>query len=145
MARLFGTDGVRGVYGRDLTDELAGALGAAAARVLRADGAERPRFVIGRDTRASGPALEAAFVSGARSGGADVLLAGIEPTPAIAFLTASLGAAAGVVISASHNPPAYNGIKLFGPGGTKLADAVEDAIEAALGRTDAVSPGALRP
>lgn len=143
MARLFGTDGVRGVYGRDLTDELAGALGAAAARVLRADGAERPRFVIGRDTRASGPALEAAFVSGARSGGADVLLAGIEPTPAIAFLTASLGAAAGVVISASHNPPAYNGIKLFGPGGTKLADAVEDAIEAALGRTDAVSPGAV--
>ena len=143
MARLFGTDGVRGVYGRDLTDELAGALGAAAARVLRADGAERPRFVIGRDTRASGPALEAAFVAGARSGGADVLLAGVEPTPAIAFLSASLGAAAGVVISASHNPPAYNGIKFFGPGGTKLADAAEDAIEAALGRTDAVSPGAV--
>ncbi|MFM8943950.1 MAG: phosphoglucosamine mutase [Actinomycetota bacterium] len=145
MGRLFGTDGVRGVYGRDLTDELAGARGAAAARGRGEDGAERPRFVIGRDTRGSGPALEAAFADGARSGGADVLLVGVEPTPAIAFHTAALRAAAGVVISASHNPPAYNGIKFFGPGGTKLPDATEAAIEEAMAADPADVPGAVLP
>ena len=141
MTRLFGTDGVRGVFGRDLTLDLAGALGAATARVLRAGGAERPRLVIGRDTRASGRALEDAFAEGALEAGADLLLAGVEPTPAIAFLTASTQADAGVVISASHNPPEYNGIKLFGRGGRKLADATEEAIEAAL---DVGDDGALR-
>mgnify|MGYP006272101819 CR=1 FL=1 len=137
MTRLFGTDGVRGVYGADLTDDLAGALGAATARVLRSGGAERPRIVIGRDTRASGPALEVAFTDGACAAGADVMSVGVEPTPAIAFHTAAADADAGVVVSASHNPPEWNGIKLFGRGGRKFPDAMEDAVEAALG-----SPGA---
>lgn len=130
MGRLFGTDGVRGIVGRDLTVELARALGRAGATVLsrrRADG--HLRIVIGRDTRASGADLEAAFVEGARAAGADVLLAGVEPTPAIAYLAGTLGAGAGVVISASHNPPEYNGIKFFGAAGMKLADEVEGEIE----------------
>lgn len=122
---------MRGVYGRDLTLGLAGGLGAAVAHVLRdRGGAERPRLVIGRDTRSSGEALQDAFVDGALEGGADVLLAGVEPTPAIAYLTVSLGASAGVVISASHNPPEYNGVKVFGPTGEKISDAIEDEIEA---------------
>lgn len=134
MGRLFGTDGVRGEFGRDLTTDLAHALGRAAVPVLRRHEHERPRFVIGRDTRASGEALESALVEGIVAAGGDVILAGVVPTPAVAFLTTGLKAGAGVVISASHNPPKDNGIKFFGPYGYKLSDEVEDEIEAEIAR-----------
>jgi len=128
-ARLFGTDGVRGVYGEDLTDELAYALGRAAASILTAS--ER-RIVIGRDTRASGPALERALAAGITAAGAIPVSAGVIPTAAVAFLVRDAGAAAGAVISASHNPARDNGIKFFGPDGVKLSDEVEAAIEEAM-------------
>jgi phosphoglucosamine mutase len=130
MGRLFGTDGVRGVYGRDLTDDLAFALGRAAVVVLSRHEHHQPTLVIGRDTRASGEPLERALAGGIRAAGADVILAGVQPTPAIAFLTTDAKAGAGVVISASHNPPQDNGIKFFGPLGFKLSDDLEDEIEA---------------
>jgi phosphoglucosamine mutase len=133
MARLFGTDGVRGVYGRDLTDDLAFDLGRAAVTVLARHEHHTPTIVIGRDTRASGELLERALADGIEAAGADAILAGVQPTPAVAFLTTDLGAGAGVVISASHNPPEDNGIKFFGPLGYKLSDAMEDEIEAELG------------
>jgi phosphoglucosamine mutase len=129
MGRLFGTDGVRGVFGRDLTTELARGLGRAAAVVLRRHDEERPTLVVGRDTRASGLPLEEALVEGIQAAGADAILAGIQPTPALAFMTPDLHAAAGVVISASHNPADDNGIKFFGPLGYKLPDDLEDEIE----------------
>jgi phosphoglucosamine mutase len=132
MGRLFGTDGVRGIAGSDLTAELARGLGAAAVAVLAAEAGGRPLFVVGRDPRASGVWLEEALVDGILGAGGDALLAGVEPTPAIAFLTVDRGADAGVMISASHNPPEYNGIKFFGPNGMKFADAAEDRIERAL-------------
>jgi phosphoglucosamine mutase len=129
MGRLFGTDGVRGTYGRDLTPELAFALGRAAAVVLR----RRPHgplsIVVGRDTRASGEPLQQALVEGILGAGADAVLAGVVPTPAVAFLTTDLGASAGAVISASHNPAEDNGIKFFGASGFKLPDETEDEIE----------------
>jgi phosphoglucosamine mutase len=135
-ARLFGTDGVRGVAGQDLTASLALELSAAAAGVLAgpriADGHGTPVAVVGRDPRASGEFLEAAVVAGLASAGVDVLRLGVIPTPGVAYLTGALGAAFGVVISASHNPAQDNGIKFFGPGGVKLPDAVEDEIEARL-------------
>jgi phosphoglucosamine mutase len=127
VTRLFGTDGVRGVANRDLTPELAFALGRAAVAALSAKG--RPRFAIGRDTRVSGPMLQAALSAGICSAGADVLRLGVVPTPAVAYLTPLLGAEAGVVISASHNPPQDNGIKFFSADGFKLPDATEDSIE----------------
>jgi phosphoglucosamine mutase len=130
MGRLFGTDGVRGVYGRELTDELAFALGRAAVAVLARYEHHKPTLVIGRDTRASGEPLEKALADGVRAAGADVILAGVQPTPAVAFLTTDLQAGAGVVISASHNPPQDNGIKFFGPFGYKLSDDLEEQIEA---------------
>ncbi len=133
MGKLFGTDGVRGVYGRDLTTELAFDLGRAAVVALGRHSERRPTFVVGRDTRASGQPLEEALVEGIRSAGGDAILAGVQTTPAVAFLTTDLGAASGVVISASHNPPEYNGIKFFGPSGYKLPDELEDEIEALLG------------
>jgi len=139
MARLFGTDGVRGVFGRDLTTEIARDLGRAAVRVLR-EGEAAPTFVIGRDTRASGVALEGALVDGIVQAGGDVALAGVVPTPAVAFLTAAHGATSGVVISASHNPPEDNGIKFFGWRGFKLPDRLEDEIEAEIARGDADGP-----
>ena len=132
MGRLFGTDGVRGVAGEELTAELACDLGRAAVDVLGRHGEGTPTFVVGRDTRESGEWLEDALVEGIRRAGGDVILAGIEPTPAIAYLTTDLGAASGVVISASHNPPEYNGIKFFAGNGMKLADELEDEIESAL-------------
>ena len=132
MGRLFGTDGVRGVFGRDLTD-LARSIGTAAVTVLVREGQKAPTFVIGRDTRASGPVLEDALVEGILAGGGNVIRAGVVPTPAVAFLTAELGVECGVVISASHNPPEDNGIKLFGFRGFKLSDRLEDDIEAELG------------
>jgi phosphoglucosamine mutase len=141
MGRLFGTDGVRGVAGEELTAELAGNLGRAAVGVLGRHGEGTPTFVVGRDPRDSGEWLEDALVEGIRSAGGDVILAGIEPTPAIAYLTTDLGAASGVVISASHNPPEYNGIKFFAGNGMKLADELEDEIESAL----ADPPGGDQP
>ena len=133
MGRLFGTDGVRGVFGRDLTTDLARSIGTAAVTVLIRERPGAPTFVIGRDTRASGPILEDALVEGILVGGGNVIRAGVVPTPAVAFLTAELGVECGVVISASHNPPEDNGIKLFGFRGFKLSDRLEDAIEAELG------------
>jgi phosphoglucosamine mutase len=121
--RYFGTDGVRGVVGEDLTPQLVERLGRAA--TLWAGGGA---VLVGRDTRGSGPELEQAFASGVASAGGHAVLAGILPTPAVALLAMDLGA----VVSASHNPPEYNGIKLFGKDGSKLADADEEAIEALL-------------
>jgi phosphoglucosamine mutase len=140
-SRLFGTDGVRGVAGRDLTAELAMDLSVAAAHVLGDAGAfagstgrrGRPVAVVGRDPRASGEFLEAAVVAGLASSGVDVLRLGVLPTPAVAYLTAALGADLGVMLSASHNPAPDNGIKFLAKGGFKLADAVENEIEQRLG------------
>ena len=132
MGRLFGTDGVRGVFGRDLTTDLARSLGRAAVIVLARDGDVPPTFVIGRDTRASGPILEDALVEGIVGGGGDAIRAGVVPTPGVAFLTTELEVESGVVISASHNPPEDNGIKFFGFRGFKLSDDLEDEIEAVI-------------
>ncbi|CCG05080.1 phosphoglucosamine mutase [Blastococcus saxobsidens] len=130
MGRLFGTDGVRGRANSDLTPELALAVARAAASVLAdRDGTSRPVAVVGRDPRASGEMLEAAVVAGLTSAGAEVLLAGVVPTPALAYLTGRSDADLGIMISASHNPMPDNGIKLFSRGGHKLPDAVEAAIE----------------
>jgi phosphoglucosamine mutase len=141
--RLFGTDGVRGRANADLTPELALSVARAAAGVLAdRDGTSRPVAVVGRDPRASGEMIEAAVVAGLASAGAQVLRAGVLPTPAIAHLTAHTGADLGVMISASHNPMPDNGIKLFSRGGHKLPDAVEAAIEQAVtdGQTDGPRP-----
>ena len=142
MARLFGTDGVRGVANRDLTVDLALNLAKAAALVLgeaaRKDG-RRPIAVIGRDPRISGEYLAAAVAAGLAASGVDVYDAGVIPTPATAFLTADFSADFGVMISASHNPAPDNGIKFFASGGHKLADEVEDQIEAAM-NSKALSP-----
>jgi phosphoglucosamine mutase len=127
MTRLFGTDGVRGIANRELTPELAFRLGEAAGHFLGEKG--RGKIVIGKDTRRSGDMLEAALVAGVCSGGADALVCGVIPTPGVAYLTRELGADGGVVISASHNPPEYNGIKLFSRDGFKLPDELEDEIE----------------
>jgi phosphoglucosamine mutase len=134
MGRLFGTDGVRGLANADLSPELALSVASAAARVLvehaGGGGSARPVAVVGRDPRASGEMLEAAVCAGLSAAGADVRRVGVLPTPAVAFLTARLGADLGVMISASHNAMPDNGIKLFASGGHKLPDAVEDEIEA---------------
>src|SRR6476659_5937754 len=146
MARLFGTDGVRGVAGTELTAELAAGLGRAAVTVLGRHGGE-PVLVVGRDPRASGVWLEEALTGGIRAAGGDVILAGVETTTAIAYMTVDLGASAGVVISASHIPAEDNGIKFFAREGRKLPDAIEDEIEAALGDPAADAPvhGGARP
>ena len=128
MARMFGTDGVRGVANTELTPELAMALGKAGAYVLGRE-YKRPLLLIGRDTRISGCMLEDALCAGILSMGGDVIKVGVIPTPGIAFLVRRLNAAAGVVISASHNPFEYNGIKFFRGDGYKLDDAIEDKIE----------------
>ncbi len=136
MARIFGTDGVRGLANGHLTAELALDLSVAAARVLGDRGefeGHRPLAVVGRDTRISGEFLEAAVVAGLASAGVDVLILGVLPTPGVAFLTGSLGADFGVVISASHNPMPDNGIKIFARGGHKLEDSVENEIEHRMG------------
>lgn len=133
MGRLFGTDGVRGVANRELTAELALALGSAAARHLASAPAPGRRVaVIGRDPRASGEMLEAAVIAGLTSQGVDALRVGVLPTPAVAYLTGAYDADFGVMISASHNPMPDNGIKIFGPGGHKLDDGTEEQIEALL-------------
>lgn len=128
MARMFGTDGVRGVANTELTPELAMALGKAGAYVLGRE-YKRPLILIGRDTRISGCMLEDALCAGILSMGGDVIKVGVIPTPGIAFLVRKLKAAAGVVISASHNPFEYNGIKFFRGDGYKLDDTIEDEIE----------------
>jgi phosphoglucosamine mutase len=127
MTLRFGTDGIRGVANRELTPELVTALGRAAARVL---GTEQP-FVVGRDTRRSGPFLEAALVAGLCGEGADVTRVGVLPTPGIAHI-AEMTDAPAAVVSASHNPYPDNGVKLFARGGRKIADAPEQRIEAEL-------------
>ncbi|MBN1777349.1 MAG: phosphoglucosamine mutase [Clostridiales bacterium] len=128
MARMFGTDGVRGIANQDLTCEMAYMLGQASAAVLASD-VHRPTILVGRDTRLSGEMLESAMVAGICSVGARAVLVGIMPTPAIAYLTRYYEADAGCVISASHNTVEYNGIKYFDKHGHKLIDALEDRIE----------------
>lgn len=129
MGRLFGTDGVRGMANRELDAHLAFKLGQAGAHVLTL-AYHKPRILVGRDTRVSGDMLEAALVAGICSVGAEAMIAGVIPTPAVAYLTREYGLDAGVVISASHNSMEYNGIKFFDRRGYKLPDALEDRIEA---------------
>ena len=130
MGRLFGTDGVRGVAGSELTIELATKLGQAGAYVLTKEQAHKPTIIVGCDTRISGGMLASALMSGICSVGANAIFAGVMPTPAIAYLTRKHKVDAGVVISASHNPMEFNGIKFFNGEGYKLSDALEDEIEA---------------
>ncbi len=133
MGVLFGTDGVRGVANSELTPELAFDLGRAGSYILANESeGNRPRILVGKDTRISGDMLEAALTAGICATGADVLSVGIIPTPAIAYLTKMYNASCGIVISASHNPVQDNGIKFFGPTGYKLPDALEEKIEQAV-------------
>ncbi len=134
--KLFGTDGVRGTANTyPMTAEMALRLGAAAGRYFRTDGRNRHRVVIGKDTRLSGYMLETALTAGLTSTGMNVLLLGPVPTPAVGFLTRSMRADLGIMISASHNPAHDNGIKFFGPDGFKLSDEAETAIETIVGGT----------
>ena len=141
MARLFGTDGVRGVAGEELDRDLAVALGRAAVRKIG------KRIFIGRDSRESGPMLEQALIDGICAEGGQPAVVGIVPTPAIALITREMGANCGIVISASHNPPDYNGIKFFDGEGYKLPDAVEDEMQAIVEeiRGEQVETGQARP
>jgi phosphoglucosamine mutase len=139
MSRLFGTDGVRGVANAELTPELAFRIGRAAASLLPNESHSAP-LLVGRDTRLSGTMLEAAIIAGITSVGRDAVSLGIVPTPAVACITRREGAAAGVVISGSHNPIADNGIKFFGSDGFKLSDELEDRIEALLDSEDLPRP-----
>jgi phosphoglucosamine mutase len=132
--RYFGTDGVRGVVGQDLTPDLVERLGRASALW-----SGRGRVFVGRDTRGSGPELEEAFAQGVASAGGNAVLAGVLPTPAVALLALDLGA----VISASHNPPEYNGVKLFDSEGRKLTDAAEEEIEGLLDAEPSAEPGEI--
>ena len=144
---LFGTDGVRGVAGVDLTAELAFNLSTAAASVLADLGefaGHRPTAIVGQDSRASGQYLEEAICRGLSSAGIDVYRVGILPTPAISFLVKDRGADLGVMISASHNPASDNGIKFFDRTGSKLADQIEAKIEGVLGKTVVSNNGAGR-
>ncbi len=134
MRRYFGTDGIRGIVGEDLTPELVEQLGHAATLW-----SQRGRVFVGRDTRGSGPELEEAFARGVVSAGGNAVLAGVLPTPAVALLALDLGA----VISASHNPPEYNGVKLFDREGQKLTDAAEEEIEALFDESFGGPPGEI--
>ena len=129
MGRLFGTDGVRGIANTELTCELAMEIGRAAATVLSDGRRNRPTFVIGSDTRASSDMLGASLIAGLCSVGADVIQLGVVPTPAVAYLVGKYKADAGVMISASHNPAEFNGIKIFSGNGFKLPDMLEERIE----------------
>ena len=133
MSKLFGTDGVRGVANSDLTPELAFAIGRAGATVLSHSSDRHRPVMVGRDTRLSGTMIESAIVAGITSVGRDVISLGIVPTPAVARVVVAEKAAAGVMISASHNPIADNGIKFFGPDGFKLSDEIESEIESLIG------------
>ncbi|CAN5651554.1 phosphoglucosamine mutase [soil metagenome] len=140
MGQLFCTDGVIWVANAYITPELALGIGRALVRTLREEGAPRPRVIIGRDPRASGEMLESAVAAGVCSAGGDAVMLDVLPTPGVAFLVATLGANAGVMISASHNPVADNGIKLIGPTGHKLTDEEEERIEELLQRFDSDRP-----
>ncbi|MEG1778279.1 MAG: phosphoglucosamine mutase, partial [Angelakisella sp.] len=129
MGRLFGTDGVRGIANRDLSVELSTQIGTAVAMALGENCPHKPQVIIGKDTRASSDMIEAALIAGLCSGGADVRTLGVVPTPTVAYLTKLHGADAGIMISASHNPFEFNGIKVFGAGGLKLPDDKEKEIE----------------
>ena len=129
MGRIFGTDGIRGVAGVDMTPELALDLGRAAATVVKERGNTHPHFLIGRDTRISGGMLESAIAAGLCSVGADVTLLGVITTPGVAYLARKYQADGAFVISASHNPYEYNGIKLFDAEGYKFPDSYEEEIE----------------
>lgn len=129
MGRLFGTDGARGVANSELTAELAMNIGRAAAMVLISEEVEHPTILIGKDTRLSGDMLEGALIAGLCSVGANVELLGVVPTPAVAYLVGKYNADAGIMISASHNPFEFNGIKIFSSEGCKLPDDLENRIE----------------
>jgi phosphoglucosamine mutase len=131
MGRMFGTDGVRGIANDELTADLAYSLGRAGAFVLT-EGTHKPKILVGMDTRISCDMLESALVAGILSVGAEAVCVGIVPTPAIAYLTRKYKADAGVMISASHNPVEYNGIKFFNGNGYKLSDALEDKIQSVI-------------
>lgn len=130
MGRLFGTDGIRGVANTELTPELAFKVGQAGAYVLTEETHHKAKILVGKDTRISGDMLEAALIAGICSVGAEAISIGVIPTPAVAYLTRLYNADAGVVISASHNPVEYNGIKYFNNKGYKLSDEIEERIEA---------------
>ena len=129
MGKLFGTDGIRGIAGDELTPDCAYRLGMAVSMVLTGMSEDKPKVIIGKDTRLSGDMFEAAITAGLCAMGSDVYLAGVVPTPAVAYMITSSGAQAGVMISASHNPSEYNGIKVFGSEGYKLSDELEEKIE----------------
>ncbi len=132
MGRMFGTDGVRGIANKELSPALAFNLGRIGAYVLTEETHKKPRIAVGKDTRISGDMLEAALIAGICSMGAEAVSLGVLPTPAVAYLTRHMGLDAGVVISASHNPFEYNGIKFFNGEGYKLSDELEDRIESLL-------------
>ena len=136
MNRLFGTDGVRGIANQELTPELAFQLGQAGAIALAEELHQKPKILIGKDTRISSDLLESALAAGMCSVGADVIMLGTVPTPAVAYLTRKYEAHAGAVISASHNPMEYNGIKFFNRGGFKLSDEMENEIETIIADND---------
>lgn len=144
MGRMFGTDGVRGVANVELTAELAYRLGRAGAYVLT-EKAHKPTIIVGMDTRISGDMLESALIAGICSVGAHAICVGIVPTPAVAYLTRFYNADAGVVISASHNPVEYNGIKFFDRDGYKLADEIEDRIEELIAKNLVHIPSPVGP
>lgn len=129
MGRLFGTDGIRGIANTELTCELALGVGRASAAALTDSSRKRPTFIIGSDTRASSDMLCASLTAGLCSLGADVIRLGVVPTPAVAFLVGKYKADAGIMVSASHNPAEFNGIKIFGGNGLKLPDMLEELIE----------------
>lgn len=141
MGRLFGTDGIRGIAGEELTAELAFRLGLAVAKVLTEAEHKKSKVIIGKDTRLSGDMFEAAITAGLCAMGSDVYLVGVVPTPAVAFLVRNIGADAGVMISASHNPSEYNGIKVFGSEGYKLSDAMEEQVEKLILGEGELTPG----
>ena len=145
MSRMFGTDGVRGVANEELTPLLAMQLGQAGAYVLTRENKHKPTIMVGCDTRMSGDMLANALMAGICSVGANAVYVGVIPTPAIAYLTKKYKVEAGVVISASHNPMEFNGIKFFDGNGYKLPDALEDEIEALIQPTSSAfpAPGAV--
>jgi len=139
MGKYFGTDGVRGVANKELTPELAFKIGRFGGYVLTKN-EPNPKVLIGRDTRISGHMLEGSLVDGLLSIGVEVMRLGVISTPGVAFLTKALGAKAGIMISASHNPVEDNGIKFFGPDGFKLTDEQENEIEELLDQTEDTLP-----
>jgi len=129
MKKYFGTDGIRGVANKELTPELAFKIGRIGGHVLTKDSVNKARVLVGRDTRISGQMLESALISGLLSTGVEVMTLGVISTPGVAYLTRVMNANAGVMISASHNPMADNGIKFFGADGYKLTDEQEKEVE----------------